>query len=64
MRKSDVVAHFGSQSRVARALNITRSAVNRWPDVIPEGVAYKLQVVTAGHLRVDPLLYLPKSPGA
>ena len=59
MRKSDVIAHFGgTQTKVAEALGITKSAVSQWPDVIPEGMAYKLQVITAGMLRVDPSLYV------
>ena len=60
MKKADVVAHFGNESDVARALEISRQAVNAWPEIIPEGIAYKLQVLTAGRLRVDPNNY-PKA---
>ena len=42
---------------MAEALEISRQAVNKWPDTVPEGVAYKLQVMTAGRLRVDPADY-------
>lgn len=58
MKKSDVIAHFGgTQVQVADALGITKSAVSQWSEVIPEGIAYKIQVITAGLLRVDPSLY-------
>jgi hypothetical protein len=58
MKKTDVVAHFGgTQVKVAEALGITKSAVSQWPEVIPEGIAYKIQVMTAGVLRVDPAMY-------
>jgi transcriptional repressor of cell division inhibition gene dicB len=61
MLKSDVLKHFDAEDRslqaTATALGITKSAVSQWGEVIPAGVAYKLQVMTAGVLRVDPSLY-------
>jgi hypothetical protein len=61
MRKNDVLKHFdpdgGTLQSTADALNITKSAVSQWGDIIPEGMAYKIQVITAGMLRVDPALY-------
>jgi len=58
MKKQTVIEHFGgSQVDVAKALGISKSAVSQWDEVIPEGVAYKLQVMTAGVLRVDPAMY-------
>lgn len=57
MRKSDVLAHYGSSNEVAKALDISRQAVEKWPAVVPEGSAYKLQVITNEALRVDPALY-------
>jgi DNA-binding transcriptional regulator YdaS (Cro superfamily) len=58
MKKDDVIAHFGgNQVTTAKALGITKSAVSQWGDVIPEGMAYKIQVITAGVLRVDPAVY-------
>lgn len=59
MRKSDVLSHFKTQIAVAQKLGITKSAVSQWPEIIPEGMAYKLQVVTRGALLVDPTLYGP-----
>ena len=57
MYKDTAVDHFGSDVALARALNISRQAVSKWGEIIPEGVAYKLQVLTAGRLVVDPGLY-------
>lgn len=64
MRKSEVIAFYGHPTKVAEALNISRQAVLQWPDPIPEGAAYKLQVITAGRLRVDPAAYAPKKQRA
>lgn len=57
MHRDDAIKFFGSPAAVARALGITRAAVSKWPEVIPEGSAYKLEVVTGGKLRVKPELY-------
>ena len=62
MRKNDVLKHFdpedGTLQSTADALGITKSAVSQWGDIIPEGMAYKIQVMTAGRLCVDPADYL------
>ena len=60
MLKSDVIRHFGGQGAVARALGITRGAVWQWPEIVPRGSAYQIEVITAGELRVDPDTYAPK----
>ena len=58
MKKETVIAHFdGNASAVARVLGISPQAVTDWPDIIPEGRAYQLQVITAGKLAVDPSVY-------
>lgn len=61
MDKALVIKHFGSQSAAARALGITKAAVSHWGAVVPEGIAYKLQVMTGGMLRVDPMAYSKSS---
>jgi hypothetical protein len=58
MLKSDVMKQFETYQDVADVLGITRSAVQQWGELVPETSAYKLQVITAGRLRVDPSLYL------
>jgi hypothetical protein len=62
MKKAEAVAHFGSELKLAAALKISKQAVNKWPDVVPEGTAYKLQVLTGGRLQVDPSLYRKRVP--
>jgi transcriptional repressor of cell division inhibition gene dicB len=58
MKKADVKAHFGgTDSSVAKSLGITRSAVWQWGEIVPERIAYKVQIITGGALRVDPSLY-------
>ncbi len=64
MLKADVLAHFDSSPiAVARALGITRSAVNQWPAVVPLKSALRLQAITRGALSVDMAVYeLPALP--
>lgn len=63
MRKNDVIAHFGSQIKVARALGITKSAVNQWPEIVPLKSALRAQAASKGVLPVDMSLYqLPEMP--
>ncbi len=57
MLKTDAISHFGSAAELARALSISPASVSEWGDLIPEGRAYQLQVITAGALQVDPTLY-------
>lgn len=57
MLKETAIKHFGSAAELGRAIGRTPSAVTEWPDVIPEGMAYKIQVITAGKLQVDQALY-------
>lgn len=57
MKKSDVVKHFGTEAAAAAALEVTKQAVNGWGDIIPEGMAYKAQVITGGALKVDAVIY-------
>jgi hypothetical protein len=57
MLKETAVRHFGSKIKLARALGVTKGAISNWGDVVPEGSAYKLEVLTKRVLRVDPQLY-------
>lgn len=54
MKKTDVIKHFGSQTATANALGITVQAVNAWPENIPEGRAFQIQIVTNGKLKAQP----------
>ena len=57
MLKETAIKHFGSAAEVGRALGRSPSAITEWPEVVPEGMAYKLQVITGGLLRADPTMY-------
>lgn len=64
MKKSDVIKYFrcptcnaGNEATVARALNISRQAVYKWGEVIPEAVAWRIQALTKSRLKVDPQVY-------
>lgn len=57
MWKSAVYRHYKSFKAIAEALGITKSAVSQWPDLIPEGMAYKLESLTHGKLKVRARLY-------
>ena len=58
MKKSDVVKFFGgTEPAAAAALGVTKQAVHSWGDIVPEGIAYKVQVLTNDQLRVDPKVY-------
>ena len=60
MLKQTAIDHFGGAAALARALGRTPSAVTEWGEIIPEGMAYKIQVITAGILQVDPTMYQKK----
>lgn len=65
MRKVDVLAHYENNgAAVARAIGVTRSAVQQWPEVIPEAMAYRLERATDGALKVDPTVYQTKNSQA
>lgn len=53
MNKADAIRYFGSPSRLAQALGISRQAVAQWPDVVPLGRAYQIYVLTRGELALD-----------
>jgi hypothetical protein len=53
VKKQAVINFFGSASKAAEALDITRQAVGEWGEILPELMAYKVQVVTKGKLQVD-----------
>ena len=53
MKKQDVIEYYGTMAAAARALGVKRQAVHQWPDEVPLGRAYQLQVITNGELRVQ-----------
>lgn len=57
MWKSVVYRHYKSFKAIAEALGISKSAVSQWPELIPEGMAYKIESLTRGKLKVKRKLY-------
>lgn len=57
MLKKTALEHFGTAAELARAIGRTPQAIDEWPEVVPEGMAYKIQVITGGKVQVDPTLY-------
>lgn len=51
MKKQAAIDYFGSASKVSIVLNISRQAVSKWPEKIPEKQALKLEKLTRGELR-------------
>ena len=47
----------GARTKLADALGVTSGAVSQWGELLPQGQAYKLQVITKGKLKVNPSLY-------
>lgn len=58
MEKKKVIEYFGSPSATCKALGITRQYVGQWPDRVPMGMAYKIESVTGGELKVNPSDYV------
>lgn len=48
MRTKQAVKYFGSQAKLAKALNIHRSAVNRWGDIVPIKRAWTIERLSKG----------------
>jgi DNA-binding transcriptional regulator YdaS (Cro superfamily) len=61
MNVQQAEAHFGNRRKLAEALGITSQAISQWVKrkQMPEGVAYKLEVITGGALKVNPVDYIP-----
>lgn len=51
MKKQDVINHFGSVKAVADALGITVQSVYEWPEDIPLGRQYQIELLTKGKLK-------------
>ncbi|MDH1012010.1 Cro/CI family transcriptional regulator [Pseudomonas nicosulfuronedens] len=52
MTKSQAIEHFGSISKLARALAVSYEAIRQWEEV-PELRQYQLERITKGALKAD-----------
>jgi DNA-binding transcriptional regulator YdaS (Cro superfamily) len=57
MKTQDAIAHFGSASKLANAVGISRAAVSQWGVYVPPATAALLEKLTNGQLIFDPLVY-------
>ncbi|MER2492339.1 Cro/CI family transcriptional regulator [Catenovulum sediminis] len=53
MKKSDAIAYFGTQKKLADALGISQPAVAYWGEEVPQLQAYRLEKITNGKLKAD-----------
>lgn len=53
MTKQQAIAFYGSATKLARALAVSKTAVSMWSEVIPIGRQYQLEVITHGRLKAD-----------
>ena len=53
MRKNDVIAYFGTITKAATALGLTKSAISQWPEQIPQRRAYEIEKLTKGKLKAE-----------
>lgn len=53
MKTADVIAHFGGQGRLAKAIDVSQPAISKWGETVPELRAYQIQVLTNGKLKAN-----------
>jgi hypothetical protein len=53
MTKNEVIVFFNGVNATARALRIRPSAVSKWPEVLTERIAYKVELATNGALKTE-----------
>lgn len=58
MRKADALAYFGSEAKIAKALNINQSSVFHWGKrLIPMQKAWQLHIASCKKVPFDPTAY-------
>ena len=53
MKTIEAIQHYGSIRKLAKALGITRQAVQCWGEYPPRGSQCELQIITQGVLKAD-----------
>ena len=54
MTHEDLIQHFGSQAKVARAVGISSASVDEWKGGVPELRQLEFQKLTGGKLKAAP----------
>lgn len=63
MKKKDVLEHFETQVRLGKILGISQASISNWGDVIPEKQALRLEKLTDGALKYNPVYYRKRHKG-
>jgi hypothetical protein len=53
MTKTDAIKHFGSQTKLAKAIGRAKNTVNGYPEKLNRGVQFELYYRTQGQLQLD-----------
>ena len=53
MKTADAIAYFGSQSRLAKEIDISQPAISKWGEDVPTLRAFQIQILTGGKLKAD-----------
>ena len=53
MKKSKAISYFGSSSKLARKLGISKQSISQWGDDVPQRRAYEIEKLTNGKLKAD-----------
>lgn len=64
MKTDDAIHYFGTAAAVARALQISKSAVSQWGELVPLATAARLERITNGALELDLNAYPRKIPSS
>jgi prolyl-tRNA editing enzyme YbaK/EbsC (Cys-tRNA(Pro) deacylase) len=57
MLTSEAIKHFGSKRKLAEAAGVKTPTVYAWGELVPEGRAARLSIITDGELKYDPDVY-------
>ncbi|AFT79069.1 hypothetical protein AMBLS11_12480 [Alteromonas macleodii str. 'Black Sea 11'] len=64
MTKSEAIEYFGSQKAMCEALQRAKSTVSNYPETLPRGIQFEIQVKTGGQLQADSCFFEPGSKAA
>jgi hypothetical protein len=59
MTKSEAIAFYGTQQKLAEALGMSQGSISLWGDQPPALRQIQLQTITRGKLKADPGCKLP-----
>ena len=54
MKTQDAIQHFGSQVKVAEALQINQASVSKWHEYPPDDRQLQIERITLGALKAEP----------